>query len=103
MFSLAEHGIFSEQKLKNHQKFGDFRFFLYLCIRINKNKRIMEQNNLTVREIMNLTGIPNMEGTVVMFDYTDTTTDTTSTINNITSNNTKTFVVIGMIERYRIT
>ena len=60
----------------------------------------MEQNNLTVREIMNLTGIPNMEGTVVMFDYTDTTTDTTSTINNITSNNTKTFVVIGMIERY---
>lgn len=62
----------------------------------------MEQNNLTVREIMNLTGIPNMEGTVVMFDYTTTTTDTTSTINNITSNNTKTFVVIGMIERYDV-
>lgn len=62
----------------------------------------MEQNNLTVREIMNLTGIPNMEGTVVMFDYSQTTTDTTSIINNATNNNTKTFVVIGMIERYDV-
>lgn len=63
----------------------------------------MEQNNLTVKEIMNLTGIPNMEGTVVMFDYSPhTTTDNTSIMNNITSNNTKTFVVIGVIERYDV-